>query len=462
MKRSDLKRTIQKRDKALAVFLYLIAAIGLFISPFIGCQSKNKEIAPHPTAVIAGGSMVPALLGKHHSLVCNDCKFPFPVDSTNPPDSGYAVCPNCGYDKVVYDVAKPKQSETIPIQTGNKNIQRWDLAAFRFGQTKKKGVKRVVGLPGETILIKNGDVWVNGKLAQRPWRLRKQMMISHYDSRYVPTSINISSRWNLENNQNWTFKDRQFIWRGSDDSESESTGLNYQPVHCFASKNNRKPLNYVPDIYGFNQNLNRIELNVVDQIFVKFPMKLDAHCYLTFSTSCGGNDIVFKVDPTSEQVSIHADSKSTTATLPTSTKISNQLDVGFCTFDSRPTLLIGGKPICELDLTETAETVDGSAKKSRLEFDIRIHEHPSLESFDSSSTARMGTLGPIQINRDLYYFSDHASKFTLADDEFLLLGDNVPISIDSRNWDEPAIPRKQILGTLELESPKKMNNPQLP
>ena len=74
----------------------------------------------------------------------------------------------------------------------------------------------------------------------------------------------------------------------------------------------------------------------------------------------------------------------------------------------------------------------------------------------------MGTLGPIQINRDLYYFSDHASKFTLADDEFLLLGDNVPISIDSRNWDEPAIPRKQILGTLELESPKKMNNPQLP
>ena len=258
---------------------------------------------------------------------------------------------NAGNDNVGIGAAKPKQSETIPILPEN-DIQRWDLVAFRFGQTEKNGVKRVVGLPGESILIKNGDIWVDGKIAQRTWPLRKQTMIAHYDSRYLPSSIGISSRWNIDDNQNWTFKDRRFVWRSSNDAESKPVGLRYQPAHCFASKNNRKPLSYIPDSYGFNQKLSRFKLNSVDQIFVKFPVELGPNCYLTFSTSCGGNDIVFKVDPTREQASIHAGSESVTATLPTLNQKSNQLDIGFCTFDLRPTLLIGGKPICELDLTK--------------------------------------------------------------------------------------------------------------
>ena len=113
--------------------------------------------------------MAPALLGEHYPLNCDDCNFPFPVDAANIPESGYAACPNCGYDKTPYEGVKQKRSKAIPIQIQNPRVQRWDLVAFRFDQPKKQsanqnvinqniknGVKRIVGLPGETILIQNG------------------------------------------------------------------------------------------------------------------------------------------------------------------------------------------------------------------------------------------------------------------------------------------------------------------
>jgi len=55
--------------------------------------------------------------------------------------------------------------------------QRWDVAIFRFpSEPRRLMVKRVIGLPGETIQLREGRVWINGvpetppnHLAQTKW-----------------------------------------------------------------------------------------------------------------------------------------------------------------------------------------------------------------------------------------------------------------------------------------------------
>ncbi len=77
--------------------------------------------------------------------------------------------------KFMYDVSKP---------------ERWDVFVFKFPEDLEKNyIKRLVGLPGETLYIKHGDLYVDGHIARKPpkvqnglWRLvfDERMAVSQY------------------------------------------------------------------------------------------------------------------------------------------------------------------------------------------------------------------------------------------------------------------------------------------
>ncbi len=47
--------------------------------------------------------------------------------------------------------------------------QRWEVMIFRFPLDERRlYVKRIVGLPGETLEVKGGDLWVDGAIARKP------------------------------------------------------------------------------------------------------------------------------------------------------------------------------------------------------------------------------------------------------------------------------------------------------
>jgi hypothetical protein len=58
----------------------------------------------------------------------------------------------------------------------------------------------------------------------------------------------------------------------------------------------------------------------------------------------------------------------------------------------------------------------------------------------------------LQVFRDLHYLDpqdsgrDWSAPAPLGNDEALVLGDNVPISRDSRQWKRPGVPGDRILG----------------
>src|SRR5262245_54118827 len=47
--------------------------------------------------------------------------------------------------------------------------RRWEVMIFRFPNDERAlYVKRIVGLPGEKLAIRGGDVWVDGRIARKP------------------------------------------------------------------------------------------------------------------------------------------------------------------------------------------------------------------------------------------------------------------------------------------------------
>jgi len=49
-------------------------------------------------------------------------------------------------------------------------VERGDVIVFRYPEdVSRRFIKRVIGLPGDTVEIRNGDVLVNGRVLQEPY-----------------------------------------------------------------------------------------------------------------------------------------------------------------------------------------------------------------------------------------------------------------------------------------------------
>ncbi|MGD0656104.1 MAG: signal peptidase I, partial [Thermoguttaceae bacterium] len=164
---------------------------------------------------VAGGSMAVALLGMHHDVICADCGFAFACDTAVRPASPRAICPNCGYAN--------NNMESLPDLDGDRVLidrwafhfrqpRRWEIVAFRYPQEARKIViKRVVGLPGESIQILNGDVYVNGQIQRKTLDRQRSMAVMVYDANYsparTPTGPILHPRWQGENEKSLWISD---------------------------------------------------------------------------------------------------------------------------------------------------------------------------------------------------------------------------------------------------------------
>ncbi|EAQ82227.1 signal peptidase I [Blastopirellula marina] len=130
-----------------------------------------------PVYRVAGPSMAPALLGPHYNVTCPTCGHDFPIDATRGPVPT-ATCDDCGAIAPVKtdDIRAGDALETI---TGE--IERFDLVMFPDPDDPlQRVVKRVVGLPGETIACRDGDLWIDGERYQKRWKELSRVMIPVY------------------------------------------------------------------------------------------------------------------------------------------------------------------------------------------------------------------------------------------------------------------------------------------
>lgn len=56
-----------------------------------------------------------------------------------------------------------KNGEILVIKTNTDKYNRYDIAVFNNEKTDGNYIKRIIGLPGETLYIENNVIYVNGK-----------------------------------------------------------------------------------------------------------------------------------------------------------------------------------------------------------------------------------------------------------------------------------------------------------
>lgn len=123
------------------------------------------------TFICNGSSMSPTLLGPHTKTSCLSCGAPAIVPALavgDFDDPRLSICPKCRH---TFE-AKPKPAEFSADRFFcNKLLRprRWDIVAFRVpSRPTERYVKRVVGLPGEEVVIRDGAVWIDGKKQTPP------------------------------------------------------------------------------------------------------------------------------------------------------------------------------------------------------------------------------------------------------------------------------------------------------
>lgn len=131
--------------------------------------------------MIPTGSMATTLYGYQKEVICPQCHFLFPVNCSsererqngNPLTPVIACsCPNCRYEigiqdiscssgdrvlvaKYLYDWTTPQRLDVVVFKNPESPQVKYDPLNF---------IKRLVGLPGETIAIQGGDVYVNSDI----------------------------------------------------------------------------------------------------------------------------------------------------------------------------------------------------------------------------------------------------------------------------------------------------------
>ena len=95
-------------------------------------------------------------------------------------------------------------------------IQRGDTVVFQFpGDTSKSYIKRIIGLPGDEVVIDHGTVYVNGTALNEPY-----VKPEYRDSlSYPPVKVDPGSYYVLgdhrnssNDSRNWKFVDRGLIY----------------------------------------------------------------------------------------------------------------------------------------------------------------------------------------------------------------------------------------------------------
>jgi signal peptidase I len=171
--------------------------------------------------VVPTGAMAPTIYGAHADVACQNCGMKYAVNMSRWAQTRLdrepvgAACPNCGRPSEIgpHDPILP--GDRIMVEKLSQP-RRWDLMVFKYPEDRRTiYVKRVVGMPGETLEIVDGDIFINGRrLRKEPSQGQDMWLLVHDSSRVAKRVVpggphwepkGPSSCWKLDDGQ-WTFK----------------------------------------------------------------------------------------------------------------------------------------------------------------------------------------------------------------------------------------------------------------
>ncbi|MGZ0162617.1 MAG: signal peptidase I [Planctomycetales bacterium] len=529
--------------------------------------------------IISTGSMAPSLLGYHKQVVCPDCKFEFAYgvafDRTTRAPSQLATCPNCGQGGI--------DLKNVPRNDGDQLLvskyaylfndpNRWEVVVFLNPNNPNQAyVKRVVGLPGETIYVRDGDVYIDGRLQRKTMAEQRAIRIPVFDQKFQASGVNWIPRWLTD--PEWSNGDAVFAFNSAQGGErsGSNSGLpsgeysrqlsslawvryfHWPRLSPYSSQRDRASLEtlqpgHISDNYGYNQPVRISERYRVNDLMLE--AQLDFSRRSTGSTerakenndetsqsestgasvverdefvarlSCRKKQIICRIDAESRMLEMWIVGSSAgeadrilTEGQPADAKVQlnedwfkEALAFELSSFDRQATVAINGVELAALPLDDDLRdvpngklpgslegdlskiTVAGYASNSTLQAserrpfngegfsdkdgvkqaawtggantvgadyseDVRMTRSSNESLSPVAFGSRRGSVqvSSVKLYRDVHYTTEnqrHATErpLKLGDDEFFFLGDNSPVSLDSRGWVSPVVPRRLLVG----------------
>ena len=408
---------------------------------------------------IPTGSMADTLMGAHFRLGCPECGYEYPhgfvpqrynlAEDTSPsgavPLLSPVRCPSCG--------CIPHQDLSEPVRTlvynGDRILvlkclyqfsppKRWDVVVFKNPTNPTQNyIKRLIGLPGETIEIVDGDIYVNGRIARKPPMVQKELWMPIYDNDFQPVHpeqpvFNLHT-WQMPFDPTgtaWTVdKDRDPTRLHMDGPADRPSVLTYGAPSA----------NDFRATYAYN-DLRMANVPACTDLMVRFCVDFNSPAsQVGVTLTRYGTRYQGSVDGHGrmELAQIVGDERSVLSTAVIKDMPSGPpVLLKFSHVDHRLILQVGRETL--------AHDLDGS----RSAAGTRDGPQPQVQLFGAGRL----TVAHLAIFRDVYYTSQspyysrpespfHAiegSPFSLEADEFFVLGDNSPNSEDARWWRPPA------------------------
>jgi signal peptidase I len=394
--------------------------------------------------IVASGSMSPALLGPHRQWRCAACDRAFvsAIESL-PPEGEPAICPNCGA-KNDESQAFDRPGQRVLIDRASfllRGPRRWETVVFRSAEEPAMlCVKRVVGLPGETVEIRQGDVLIDGRVAAKdPAQARTMAVVVH---EMTPPSDRWQAPVDAERHVDtgWHVDARGATYRASRKvsapaaSHAESVDridwLSYRHVQGFSPRNSPSSAAIV-DESPCDQSESRTP-SIVTDVTLRCRLQASGAGDVCLRADSRGDVFTARINVMTGLGELVRNQRRVAAIHAPSRPFRTPARVELMLVDRQVLLAIGERPLVQFGYVPSAS---GGGQPQALaigggEADLQVSE--------------------LAIFRDVFYTpcpNGKAAKHRLGANEFYVLGDNSPHALDSRAGAEIGPVRgDQILG----------------
>jgi len=232
-----------------------LAAVSMLVAGFVAALVLNGAVRAKvlEAYTVSRPAMAPAVLGAHSRVTCTNCNFTYPYHmgdrmqaprwSTRAPKP--TVCPNCGREAQVPAETPVTIGDTVLVDKLARP-SRWDLVLFRHAanaaQTPRVYLKRLVGLPGETVEIVGGDVFIGDRRLRKEPYVAADMWIPVHDTQLAPVRpLPDGAKWLPSAGSKWKASGLKWTIR---DAAEKLEALNFSGrIEDTLAYNDREPRN---------------------------------------------------------------------------------------------------------------------------------------------------------------------------------------------------------------------------
>lgn len=329
-----------------------------------------------------------------------------------------------------------------------RGIERGDLIVIQDPDEEIREVKRIVGFPGESIDIVDGDLWIN----QRRWRrdlnqiLQHAVLLDYGDERS-------GSHWNFGG---WLASRESQPATPNDGETTQSWTYTSLPQSLTSTLNGNKSLETDPA----NHACESMEFRLRSGGLITNELRWNAHdSHALIPVSDIGFAIEIQNGPSDWQLAVSI--RSQTSTMIMVERLGDSIIVSSSQKEASKTISSDWQSHWLIFMTIDGETIVADQTSEWLrESNSANHSTEDDSSFelDNAPFAIDCHHGEVEIKqwvafRDLCYrgVGDSPTQSLLAHDGIVVLGDNVSISNDSRQRWENGLSIDSIRGIVELK-----------